>query len=286
LVQMQPDASEKVPVLLPSEPLKVLVHEGQAVKKGAELAIFTSLTLTRKESQYLAMAQEQRVLLEKYNSEKSKATTKDDITELNTRIRDTEIKLDETRKELAALEEQKKLLVLRAPRDGVVIGLPTKEMLRRPWDIMELDKPFCHVGDPTRLRILVPVSPDEFDLIRTDMAAKKKKGENLDVTIRIQGFASQQWTGRVSHVPQSADKTVPFQLTTKGGGPLATKPGSDPNSPEPQMQVYLIGIDFETQENRAVSPGTLGQVKVHCEYHSCAWWSWRTLSGMFDIGLW
>jgi putative peptide zinc metalloprotease protein len=167
-----------------------------------------------------------------------------------------------------------------------VMGLPSKQELYRPWSRMEMDKPFCHIGDPTKLRMLVPVSADDYSLIRTDLAAKKKNNENLLVTVRIQGFAGQTWTGRVGHLPKSADKTVPLQLTTKGGGHLAMKPGADPNNPEPQQQVYLVGIDFETPPERAVSPGALGQVKIHCEYRSCAWWCWRTLSGMFDVGLW
>jgi putative peptide zinc metalloprotease protein len=286
LVQVQPDAVEKVPVLMPGEPIQVLVYEGQEVKKDAELADFRSLTLEKKEIEYRAQEKTQRELLERYDVEKSKATTKDDIADLANRITDARFVLEKTQKELAAVAKQKELLVLRAPRDGVVMGLPTKEYLHRPWDRYEMDKPFCHIGDPTKLRILVPVSPDDYELVRTDFESKQNKNESLEVTIRIQGFANQTWKGKVSHLPKSADKTVPLQLTTKGGGPLAAKPGTDPNNPEPQMQVYLIGIDFETPPERAVSPGTLGQVKIHCTYHSCAWWSWRTLSGMFDIGLW
>jgi putative peptide zinc metalloprotease protein len=286
LVQVQPDAVEKVPVLMPGEPLQVLVYEGQEVKKDAELADFRSLVLEKKEIQYKAQEKTQRELLRQYEQEKSKAIAKDDIADLTERITTARFKLEETQKEFASVAKQKELLVLRAPCDGVVMGLPNKENLHRPWDRYEMDKPFCHIGDPTKLRILVPVSSDDYELIRNDFAAKKARGENLLVTIRIQGFANQTWPGWVSHIPKSADKTVPFQLTTKGGGPLAVKPGTDPNNPEPQMQCYLIGIDFEAPPERAVSPGTLGQVKIHCTYHSCAWWSWRTLSGMFDIGLW
>jgi putative peptide zinc metalloprotease protein len=176
--------------------------------------------------------------------------------------------------------------VLTAPRDGYVMGSPSAEDKFKPWEKADMDKPFCHIGDTTKLRMLVPVSPDDYSLIKTDLARKKKNGQDLLVTVRIHGFGSQTWPGRVVHVPTLADKTVPLQLTTKGGGPLAMKPGSDPNDPEVQGQVYLIGIDFETKTERAVSPGTLGQAKIHCEYRSAAWWAWRTISGTFDLGLW
>jgi len=289
LLQVQPDAVEKVPVLLPGEVVKVLVEEGQSVKRGAELAVFKSLALTKRESQYTAQVLEQRELLNRYREELAKARVKEDIADLGGRIREAEIRLEETQKELAYLAEQKKLLVLKAPRDGVVMRLPPKQYLFHPWTKLEMDsQPFCLIGDPNKLRILVPVSSEDYHLIRTNLAAKKKLGQDLEVTIRIQGFDRHTWKGRVSHVPLLADQTVPQQLTTKGGGPLAMKPKQDPKNqnPEPIEQVYLIGIDFETPPERSVSPGTLGQVKVHCEYETCAWWSWRTLSGMFDIKLW
>jgi putative peptide zinc metalloprotease protein len=188
--------------------------------------------------------------------------------------------------QLQELTAAKKRLELRAPRDGVVMDLPKKDELYRPWDTGDLDKPFCNIADPTKLRLLVPVSPDDFELVRSDLKRKQRRGENLEVTLRIHGFGAQIWDGRVSYLPRTADKTVPLQLTTKGGGPLAAKPGTDPNNPEPQSQVYLVGIDFETPPDRAITPGTLGQAKIHCEYRSGAWWVWRTLSATFDLGLW
>ncbi len=286
LLQLQPEAVEKVPVVLPGQPIKIFVSEGQFVKKGAELAIFKSFVLTKKEVTLDATEQEQRELRERYGVEKSQAQAKEDSEELQRRITDVGIQLIKTQGELASLQQQKKLLVLTAPRDGYVMGSPSAEDKFKPWEKADMDKPFCHIGDTTKLRMLVPVSPDDYSLIRTDLARKKKNGQDLLVTVRIHGFGSQTWPGRVVHVPTLADKTVPLQLTTKGGGPLAMKPGSDPNDPEVQGQVYLIGIDFETKTERAVSPGTLGQAKIHCEYRSAAWWAWRTISGTFDLGLW
>ena len=79
-------------------------------------------------------------------------------------------------------------------------------------------------------------------------------------------------------------KTIPPALSSKGGGPLAVKPGGDPNQLVPQSQVYLVGINVE-QPDEAIAPGSMAQVKIHCEYRSCAWWVWRTLSQTFDLGL-
>jgi putative peptide zinc metalloprotease protein len=287
LLEFQPDAVEKVPVLLPGTPVKVFVEEGQHVKKGAELAVFQSFELQKKESSLIAKIDEQTKLRDDYQRQLSQTSLPDEtISQIKDKVREADTQKDLLEKQLLQLNEAKKLLHLKAPRDGVVIGLPKKDELYRPWDRAELEKPFCHIADPTQLRLLVPVSPDDFEMIRIDKARKEKAGEHLEATLRVHGFGGQLWRGRVSYLPHSADKTVPLQLTTKGGGPLAMKPGSDPNNPEPQGQVYLVGIDFETPPDRAISPGALGQAKIHCEYRSGAWWAWRTLSATFDLGLW
>jgi putative peptide zinc metalloprotease protein len=284
LIQVQPEAVESVPVLLPGIPDKIHVQEGQFVRKGAELAVFTSFPLQKKEQELHIQIKKQTDEVAKWKPQLPHVAG-DELDQLRARVQDAEIKKGELEQSLVALLKQKDLLVLRAKRDGYVMGLPSKEKQPKPWEKGDLDKPFCQIAMPTKLRMLVPVTPDDYAVIVTDLEKKKKRGEKLEVTLRVDGFGSRLWPGYVSHVPSVAEKTLPLQLTTKGGGPLATKPGSDPNNPEPQGQVYLIGVDFEDVD-RNVSPGTMGQVKIHCEYRSCAWWTWRTLSATFDLGLW
>ena len=85
-------------------------------------------------------------------------------------------------------------------------------------------------------------------------------------------------------MPESEAAKVPLALSNKAGGPVAIKPGGDPNLLVPQSQFYLVGIDIEDADG-AICPGVLAQVKIHCEYRSGAWWVWRLLSSTFDIGL-
>ncbi len=94
------------------------------------------------------------------------------------------------------------------------------------------------------------------------------------------------WTGRVTTtgLPQSEASEVPVALSSKGGGPLAVKPSDNPRKLIPQAQVYLVSINFD-HPDAAIVPGTMAQVKIHCEYRSAAWWTWRTISATFDLGL-
>jgi hypothetical protein len=100
----------------------------------------------------------------------------------------------------------------------------------------------------------------------------------------VQGHSSKLWTGRIGQLPKSDAKEIPPQLSSKAGGPLAVKPTSEANKLVPQSQVFLVGVDFE-QPDDSIAINSAAQVKIHCEYRSCAWWAYRSLSSAFDLGL-
>src|SRR5262249_60803308 len=64
-----------------------------------------------------------------------------------------------------------RLAELRAPRAGSVMGLPEREQVGQLWDKSE-QKPFCFVGDPTKLQVLLPVSPADYRQLQDDLAAE------------------------------------------------------------------------------------------------------------------
>jgi len=169
---------------------------------------------------------------------------------------------------------------LRAPRSGVVRGLARQARVGQAWAApRDKDQTFC-ILEPRRLRVLLPVPPADYRLLQQDL----EKSPNLEVTILVQGLGDISWRGRVGTLPQAEAKSVPPALTAKFGGPLAVKPGANPNVQAPQSQQYLVPIDF-LDADQTICPGTLAQVKVHCRWRTCAWWVWRTVSSAFDIGL-
>jgi hypothetical protein len=171
-------------------------------------------------------------------------------------------------------------LTLRAPRDGVVMSPPKIDEVGKQWE-KDQGTPFCKIGDPTVLQALMPVPPADYRLLKEDLA----QNPGLPVTIRVQGRAELTWKGRVLQLQESEAKEVPPQLTTKFGGPLAVRPtGGQQNQYVPQAQHYLVAIEF-LQRDDYIQPGTLAKVKVHCQWRSCAWWVWRTVSSTFDLGL-
>jgi hypothetical protein len=169
--------------------------------------------------------------------------------------------------------------VLRAPHGGVVMSPPKIDQIGRLWE-RDQSVPFCSIGDPKELQLLMPVSPTDYRLLKTDLA----ENPDLSVTVRVQGRAEVTWKGRVHQVFDSEAKEVPPQLTSKFGGPLAVKPSQQQNTYQPQAQQFLVVVYFLKSDDY-IEPGTLAQVKIHCRWRSCAWWVWRSISSLFDLGL-
>jgi putative peptide zinc metalloprotease protein len=283
LIQVQPMDVEQVPVKVAGILEKIYVKEGQWVKKGEYLAEFRSLDLENQDEQAKTDYFIKDALVKSYEFLQGQTRDPRERQELINRGMKNKQEKFEAGVKGALVADASKRLTLRAGRAGVVMGLPKIDEIGKRWD-KDQEQPFCNIGNPSKLRILVPVSTDDYDLIRDNLKKFEAKKEHLPVTIRVQGRDTRTWVGRVAHLPQSEAKEVPMALTNRGGGPLAIKQGDNPNKFAPQNQVYLIGIDFEDPD-QAVCPGMLAQVKVHNEYRTCAWWVWRTLSATFDLGL-
>jgi putative peptide zinc metalloprotease protein len=169
---------------------------------------------------------------------------------------------------------------LKAPRAGRVIAAPLPDEVNKTFDQEAiLRSPLFSVGDPSRLIIRVPVSPPDYRLLKEDLAAR---GE-LSVSIHVKGRSDRDFAGRVRRLPAQNAATVPIQLTQRGGGPLAVKPGGDPNVLQPLAQVYLVEVEV-LDPDAAVDPGQLAVVKIHTKWRSAAWWVGRALANALDIG--
>jgi putative peptide zinc metalloprotease protein len=296
LVEIEPGKVLPVYLHVQGRLEKILVREGQEVKKGTVLAEFSNLEMQRNEEdergKYIVMARKYQYYLH-----------------LNVNNAIIERDKNYFRSERDALKAKwlyyrdhpLRRLVLRAPRAGTVIGVPRPEELGSLWGIdpdvgrlygtdTEQEKPFCVIGQPNRLRVRVPVSPADYRLIRNDLARAEKDGRDLYVTIRVQGRDWHTWKGTIDLLPDSEAREIPIQLSNKGGGPLAVKANSRPKYVvqqalvEPQTQVYLIGIKIEDPDS-AICPGCLAQVKIHLEHRTCAWAVWRWINATLDLGL-
>jgi len=284
VVEVQPEYVSKVFVEYSGTLEKVHVYEGQSVKKGAILAEFNNLDLLAEELDAKSRMDIAHVLISGYNAQFLIATDPQEKIGLKQAIAKSSGDEEAARlKWEMAQDLNRKRLTLRAPCDGVIMGLPKVDEIGKKWE-KDQGTPFCSIGKPGTLRVLVPLSPDDYALVRDDMKEREKKHERVPVTVRVHGRGLMTWTGKVAYLPESEAKEIPIPLSNKVGGPCAIKPNSQPMHPEPQAQVYLVGINIDETDG-AIIPGVMAQVKIHCEYRSCAWWTWRAISSAFDLGL-
>lgn len=140
---------------------------------------------------------------------------------------------------------------------------------------------FCSVGDPTRLRVIIPVEPSDFSLLAENMGAGPDK-KSLAASVRVSGMGRSTWRGEVRTLPEAQADQIPLLLSNKTNGPVAVKPSGDPNQLVPQTQQYLVQVALP-DVGRAVSPGVRAKVKIHCRKRTVAWWVWRSIHDTFNL---
>jgi putative peptide zinc metalloprotease protein len=284
LVQFHPEYISQVFVTTNAILRKVHVREGEFVVKGRVLADFENLDLDKEKIESEAVITTKREIIRLYTEKRNETQDQKEKAKLTQQILTTQGELNMAAQKLQAIERELKQLVLYAPRDGVVLGLPEVDEIGRAWEAGQ-DAPFCSVGDRSKLRVLIPVHPSNMEILRENFV---KFGEQkpIPATIRIQGRVSNTWKGRVwkHEMPKSDASEIPLLLSSKGGGHIAVRPPTANQKLIPQEQIYLVPVDFEDPDE-AVCTSSMAQVKIHCEYRSAAWWTWRTISSIFDLGL-
>jgi putative peptide zinc metalloprotease protein len=286
LVQVQPDHLTPVSIEVPGLLKRVNVREGERVQKGTVLAEFSNV---EKEFDLLTAQSNLNGVIERIRALKGNMGRAPDAqgrSRIEQQIGAAEAERGAIAIEVAAKENEVGKLVLRAPSEGVVMNVPKMDEIGKYFD-RDSGKPFCQIADANKLRIVVPLAPSEYDVVRHDLIRRTKEHRTLDVTVRVHGHGMKHWDGVVSLLPEQEAKEIPVQLSNKAGGPLAVKPGAPEGKIYPQAQVFLVSIDLkgEPGELRNIRPGSMGQVKIHSDYRSGAWYVWRLINSTFDLGL-
>ena len=289
LVQVSEGYREPVHVPETAILTEVLVHDGQWVERGTDLFKFQSPQLEferqQLEKQRDAAAQLIAAIQQQLNAAGGTPAVRD---RLEAELRMARHDLAQSRELLRVKQYQiAETEVLRAPRAGAVMGAPKPDDLLRTWDRNE-GREVCTVGDTRKLRFLVGVGPTDYREIRINL--ERQRAENpadphLEVSILPARRSDKQFVGRITRLPDTDEKNLPVQLTHRGGGNIATKPGGDPNVHQPIIQTYLVPVEVEDPDE-TLTPGTLATAKVHLKWKSAAWWAWRSIASALDVGLW
>jgi putative peptide zinc metalloprotease protein len=282
LVTVDPGHAGPVGLIEPGYLKALYVQEGQAVREGQLLAAFDSRELHEQRAQAAAKRDEQRRLADALHQAES-------VGEPAERDR-TRLETAKARDEADAYARQVELLDARiqavssltAPRDGVVMGLPSRSEVGKMFERnFQQTRPICTVGDPTKLVVKVPITAVDYKLLTEDLPP----GGELTASVYVTGRTDHIFTGKINRLPESDTHQVPHPLTQRGGGPVAVKQsGEGGQEVTPVAQVYLVEVELQDPD-ATVRPGAMVDVKIHCKWRSTAWWVKRKLSEALDIGL-
>jgi putative peptide zinc metalloprotease protein len=290
VVQLQPEVIQKVFVPIPQDIPVVLeklhVRDGQEVQEGQILAEFSSRELNNKLREVETQAAVRRKQVEALERQRDDTNDPKERDQIRVQIATLQREASRYAAQARGYSEIKHELRLQAPRAGVVMNPPRVDAVGTLWQHDE-PTPFCSIGDPSRLRAVVPVTPSEIELLRSDRQLLTAQGKDLEATIRVQGREHHTWQGEVETLPLSEAKEIPADLralANRYGGPVAVKADAPNDALVPQAQQYLVSVNF-INPDRAIAPGAMAQVKIHCRWQTCAWWAWRKINDTFDLGL-
>jgi putative peptide zinc metalloprotease protein len=285
LVAIEPGELEAVLLPEPARLTAVEVAPGETVRKGQVLARFHSAKLESDLTEARSNREAKRATADQLNRIVNQVRGQVD----DDRLRDFEMQAQQAKAEAESADTAARMLdarintlgALRATRDGVAVTIPRKDEIDKLFDQGYPETPpIIQVGDPMKLRIKVPVSPQDFQVLKDDLPAK---GGELDVSILIKGRSDREFHGKLRQLPGQNASTLPIQLTQRGGGPLAVKPSDDPNQLIPLAQTYIVEVEV-TDPDAAIRTGQLAVVKIHTKWRSGAWWVGKTLANALDIG--
>ncbi len=273
-------------MLLP-EPARLVeleVRAGQRVSKGQILGRFKSDQLEIEMSKAKATGGYQRAAADEFKRQVAAARSRGDkAAEISARTQEQEAEAkangaEDYLKQLTARSEKVRELKRPARRRGAHRSGPGRgRQALRP----RVQRDHANLRGRRSVAALDPRSGYTAGL--PGLEGRSRQAGALDVTIHVKGRSDRDFTGKVRVLPSQNAATVPVQLTQRGGGPLAVKPGGDPNVLVPLAQVYLVEVEM-LDPDAAIDPGQLAVVKVHTKWRSGAWWVGRALANAMDIG--
>jgi putative peptide zinc metalloprotease protein len=249
---------------------EVHIRDGQRVKAGDVLAVLTN---PRLEIRIRLNEADQALRVEQQNAFIAQFADFDepDDTSALAGLLVCEHELKALAQEYRTLKEQRERLILRAPTDGIVMGLVPMEE-KGKW--LAKGAEFCRIGNADALRALVLVDPADHRQVRL----------GSQTSVLIHGAAGRHWPGAVTSVAQIDAKNIPVALSNRVGGDVATQHDPTTKAEKPHGQHYLVSIHLKGGDP-AIHPGVLGRVAIHAEAQTTWWRVRRWLGTTMNWGL-
>ncbi|GAC1474843.1 MAG: hemolysin D [Isosphaeraceae bacterium] len=260
---LKPAKPEMVYAEVPGRLLGMPVRDGQWVPKDTVIA-----TLSNPEK-----LRERTSLQEQYNVNWHKArwygASSDQASRALSRQHDQ--LAEDLTPAIEKVSEQIGSLTLIARRDGHVMGVPHPETIGQ-W--VKPGKPFCEIGDPTKLEAHLIIDQGDIDLVRANSTA----------WLKIYGDSETTWKSHVREIAKKNREDIPAELSNLAGGEIATKQDPKSGQTKPISAVYEAIIPVDNTK-LFLHPGLRGFAKIDGGTHTVGWWIWRMLTKTFHFTL-
>jgi putative peptide zinc metalloprotease protein len=280
--ELRPRGAETVYVSFPGRLERLLVSPGDGVRVGQELAVLTSpeldLEIAELEGRQMQAVSRLESLRRERFADPSAALE----------IRTVEETLKSVDEQLKRRRRDRAELVLRAPRDGVV--LPTASVPSRedpsgrlpawsggPLDERNLGATFaagtvvCLVGDAERFEVVMVIDQTELEFV--------KRGQRVD--LQLDSFAEQTFSGDVAELAESNIESGSERLSGKAGGGVPTK--TDESGRERPISTSYEALMTLDDPDGIFTPGMRGTARIQVGSRTVGQWLLRLLWQTFNF---
>jgi putative peptide zinc metalloprotease protein len=167
------------------------------------------------------------------------------------------------------VQEQIGKLTLVATQSGMAIGVPHHETVGQ-W--LKPGKPFCEIGDPSKLEAHLIVDQSDVDLIALDRAA----------WVKVYGISERTYKSYVSVIASRNREEIAPELTNMAGGEVSAKSDPKTGAAKPTTAVFEVIIPLSNDDLR-LQPGLRGFAKIDGGTHTFGWWLWRLITKTFHF---
>jgi putative peptide zinc metalloprotease protein len=169
LVQPLPDSTARVFVRHPGILEVLKVRPGDKVQPGDELAVFRNRDLEMELEAARTERDNARTHLDLLTKQRSKSKDPADKAKTTQEMAKIESERAKAEAKVIALQKtQEQMLVLRAPRAGVIGLAPSVEQIGQMFE-PDPSRPFCTINEPARVRVCLPLVTPEFNRLRENL---------------------------------------------------------------------------------------------------------------------
>lgn len=271
VIELRSDETTTANVLAPKSGgvlTEILVEDGDCVKAGDVLA---KLKNPRLDAELLTMQGQRRETEREIQMCEQLGANQEAVA----RLQELRARLVGLRKAILELQAERTQLELRAPIDGVVVS-PYWRVDRenkfedmsselRQWEgtplsprnldvTLEPGTHVCSVGDPAKLEAIVVVDQSKIDFVEPGGLVKVKLTERPSETLICKVNA-------VDDVERQKMENAPFQLSVKGGGPIATET-VEGGEERPQSASFRVRVDLDSTDEMEIKVGMTAKAKI------------------------